>query len=324
MISVIIATRNRAALLARTLEAISGQEPPGCPFEVLVVDNASTDSTPAVVTAAAAAADAPIRYLHEPRSGKSYALNTAVEHARGDVLVLTDDDVLPAPGWLAAYRRAFAEPAADFVVGRILPLWEASPPRWLTPALYGVLAIPDGGTEQRPIARGTNEHIMPLGANMAIRRHVVERVGGWNPDLGKLEGTLRTGEDHEFALEMLAAGFTGVYEPAASVRHRVPADRLRLAYFARWFYDNGGIAARLEDRYPTTDRYVLGVPRYFWRQTATDLWTACRGAATLDSQRATAGGMRAAWAAGYLNARWRRREPQPVASPATPRGPELT
>ena len=307
MISVIIATRDRAALLASTLDALSRQESPGCPFEILVVDNASSDDTPAVVAAAARRAAGPLVYLHEVRPGKSHALNTALDHARGDLLVLTDDDVLVSTGWLAAYARAFEETGADFAVGRILPLWEAPPPRWLSPALYGVLAIPDGGTCRLTIAPGVNGHVMPLGANMAIRRHVAARVGGWNPDLGKLQGTLRTGEDHEFALQMIAAGFTGVYEPAAAVRHRVPPDRLRLAYFRRWFYDNGGVAAQLEDRYPTTSRYVLGVPRYLYRQCIRNVWSTIRAVVTLDVQGTTAGGMQAAWFAGYVRARWRRR-----------------
>lgn len=319
MISVIIATRDRAALLAATLEAISGQEPPGCAWEIVVVDNASVDDTPSVVAAAAAASPIPVRYLSERKPGKSHALNTAVEHARGSLLVLTDDDVLPSPRWLLAYTRAFEQTGADFAVGRILPLWEAEPPRWLSPALYGVLAIPDGGERRLLLARGVNEHIMPLGANMAVRRHVVDRVGGWNPALGKLQGTLRTGEDHQFALEMLDAGFSGVYEPEACVRHRVPAERLRLAYFQRWYYDNGGIDALLERRYPRTSRYLFGVPRYLWRQFASDLSSAALGAATLDSRRAAAGWMRTVWAVGYLKARWRRPRPspRPKSRPAT-------
>jgi glycosyltransferase involved in cell wall biosynthesis len=307
MISVLIASRDRAALLGSTLDTVSHQEQPGCPFEIIVVDNASLDDTPAVVSNAARQSPVPLVYLRETRPGKAYALNTALEHARGDLLVLTDDDVLVSPGWLGAYARAFVETGADFAVGRILPLWEAPPPRWLSPALYGVLAIPDGGTRRLTIAPGVNDHIMPLGANMAIRRHVAARVGGWNPELGKLQGTLRTGEDHEFALQMMSAGFTGVYEPAASVQHRVPAERLRLAYFHRWFYDNGGIAAHLEDLYPTADRHVLGVPRYLFRQFAGDVWSTMLGAATLDIERATVGEMRAAWFAGYVGSRWRRR-----------------
>ena len=321
MISVLIATRDRAPLLASTLDALALQESPGCPVEIIVVDNASVDDTPGVVTAAAATSTIPIRYLHETRPGKSHALNTALEHVRGDLVVLTDDDVLPSPRWLCAYARAFEQTGADFGVGRILPLWEAPPPRWLSPALYGVLAISDGGDRRLRLARGVNEQIMPLGANMAVRRHVIDRVGGWNPELGKLQGTLRTGEDHQFALEMLDAGFLGVYEPGACVQHRVPAERLRLAYFQRWFYDNGGIDAQLEHRYPRTSRYLLGVPRYLWRQFAGELGSAALGAATLDAQRAAAGWMRTVWAAGYLGARWRRSRPanpvsaRPAAAP---------
>lgn len=316
MISVVIATRDRARLLAGTLEALARQDSPGCPFEILVVDNASIDDTPAVVAAAAARGPAPVVYLRETGAGKSRALNSAVTRARGDLLVLTDDDVLPAPGWLAAYARAFAETNADYAAGRIQPLWEAPPPRWMSPALYGVLAIPDGGARRLRLARGANEHIMPIGANMAIRRHVLDRVGGWNPDLGKLQGTLRTGEDHEFALKMLDAGLRGVYEPEACVRHRVPPDRLRLGYFHRWFHDNGLIVAGLEERYPSTTRYLFNVPRYLWRQAATDLIGLGSAILTLSRTGVVARHMRLAWFAGYLRGRWRRTRAQSVQADA--------
>lgn len=311
MISVLIATRNRAGLLASTLEALERQQWPGCPFEILVVDNASVDDTVSRVAAAAMRATTPIVYLREERPGKSHALNTAIGHARGQLLVLTDDDVLPAPDWLATYAAAVAETGADYAVGRILPLWEAPPPRWLSPALYGVLAIPDGGTRRLPLAKGVNEQIMPLGANMAVRRHVIERIGGWNPNLGKLQGTLRTGEDHEFALKMVEAGFRGVYEPQALVHHRVPGDRLRFAYFWRWYRDNGVVQAALEQEYPPAARHLLGVPRYLWRQALEDVLMTTRGIVTLDARRVTAGVMRLGWFAGYLRRRWSRRDTIP-------------
>lgn len=319
MISVIIATRDRAALLAAILDALIRQDPAGCPFEILIVDNGSVDRTAAVVDAAARRG-APIVYLYERRPGKSHALNTAIGRARGDVLVLTDDDVIPSPGWLAAYARAFAETGADYAVGRIRPLWEAPPPRWLSPELYGVLAIPDGGTSRVALTKGVHEHIMPLGANMAVHRRVIDRIGGWNPDLGKLQGTLRTGEDHEFWLRLIDAGFVGVYEPEASVHHRVPADRLRLPYFQRWFFENGTIEAGLEYDHPTTDRYLLNVPRYLWRRFCTVLLTTVLAFLTLNPKRAAAGAMRAVWFAGYLRGRWNRRSwagaaTQPAAIP---------
>ncbi|MBA2304676.1 MAG: glycosyltransferase [Acidobacteria bacterium] len=303
MISIIIATRDRAALLHDTLEAISRQASPGYPFEVLVVDNASIDRTPEVVANAASRMGVPVVYLHESRPGKSHALNTAVGHAQGDFLVFTDDDVLPAPGWLAGYARAFTETGGDYVVGRILPLWEATPPIWMSPALYGVLAVPDGGTERLMIQDKPNNHIMPLGANMAVRRKVVNTIGGWNPNLGKLQGTLRTGEDHEFALRMVAAGFPGVYEPDAVVQHRVPAERLQLSYFQRWFFDNGVIVAGLERGYPTTPHYVLHIPRHLWRELLADIAGLALASLRLDIRTAIARYMRIVWFAGYTRAR---------------------
>jgi len=323
MISIIIATRDRAALLADTLRALSRLEDPGQPYELIVVDNASVDDT-AAVAEAAARRGAPIRYMYEPTPGKSHALNAAIAVARGDLLVFTDDDVLPCGAWLNEYVRAFAETGADYATGRILPLWEAPPPRWLSAPLYGVLAVPDGGERRLIISKGANEHIMPLGANMAVRRHVLDRVGGWNPALGKLQGTLRTGEDHELSLKMIEAGFIGVYEPGACVQHRVPSDRLRFSYFQRWYYENGAIEAGLEQDYPSTTRYLLSIPRYLWRQLIADAVAMLLGIVTFDIRRAAAGELRLAWFAGYLRARWRARgrtSAEFVAQPrAVPRG----
>ncbi len=132
----------------------------------------------------------------------------------------------------------------------------------------------------------------------------MDRIGGWNPSLGKLQGTLRTGEDHEFALRMAEAGFVGVYEPRAFVHHRVPADRLRLAYFHRWFYDNGIVQCGLDREYPRTTRYLMNVPRYLWRQVLMDAVLMVRGMVTLDAGRAVAGEMRLAWFAGYVRGCW--------------------
>jgi GT2 family glycosyltransferase len=224
--------------------------------------------------------------------------------ARGDLLVLTDDDVMPATGWLAAFTAALQQTGADYAVGRIHPLWEAQPPAWMSPELYGVLAVPVGGSRRLTISNGVNDHVMPLGANMAVRRHVLTRIGGWNPDLGKLQGTLRTGEDHEFALRMLKAGFVGVYEPTAVVHHRVTADRLRLSYFRQWFFDNGGIEARLEHDYPTATHYWLDAPRYLWRRLWSDVRTIGVALLTLNVKRATAAALRIIWFAGYLRGRW--------------------
>jgi glycosyltransferase involved in cell wall biosynthesis len=316
-VSVVIATRNRAASLAGTLRALLDQES-GSPYEIVVADNGSTDETARVVEAAAARGRVPVTYVREDRPGKPFALNAATARARGRLVAFTDDDVLPSRRWLAALARAVEREGADFVAGRIVPLWEAPPPAWLSPALYGVLGTPDAGIERRRIRADENEHIMPIGANMAVRRAVLDRIGGWDPDLGKLEGTLRTGEDHDLFCRMLAAGFAGVYEPEALVHHRVPADRLRRSYFRRWFYGNGAVIAALDRRYARAVPYLLGVPRYLWRQATRAVLDLVVGSVTGDAPRAAAGEMRVVWFAGYLRAAWSRR-PGRLAGPLAPR-----
>lgn len=307
-VSVVIATYNRSNLLPETLEALRQQTLPAGEFEIVVADNASTDRTRQVVEDAARQAGASVRYVFERRPGKSHAVNAAIEAARGALVAFTDDDVTPSPGWLEAMARAIDETGASFGAGRIVPGWEIHPPYWLQPALYGILAVPDNGTKRLLICRGENEHVMPIGANMAVRREVLDRVGGLRADVGKLGGTLRSGEDHEFYLRLLGHGCTGVYEPRALVRHFVPAARLERAYFRHWSYANGRIVAGLERDYPTTDHYLLGVPRYLWRAAAEDAGRAATAVLRRDTPARFTAAVRLLWFAGYLREVWQGRE----------------
>lgn len=301
VISVIVATHSRAPLLARTLEALARQDWPREAFEVIVVDNASTDDTAATMTEVAQRPDSPrLVLLAESRPGKTFAVNTGLAAARGQLLVFTDDDVVPEPQWLRALHDAVEGTGADFAVGRIGPLWEADPPAWVGPALHGVLAIPDNGAERLEIRAGVNEHVMALAGNLAVRPHVFAQIGSWRTDLGKELGSLRSGEDHEFFLRMIRAGYRGVYEPLARVTHLVQAARLRRSYFRQWLYENGQMVAGLERQFPSTPHRLLGIPRYLWRQAATDLLAfvkACRPGA---AQARFAAETRVWWFMGYL------------------------
>ncbi len=315
-VSVVIATRNRAALLAQTLDALAAQWWPHDRIEIVVADNGSTDDTRSVVELAARRQDsATVRYLHVAEPGKSHAVNAALAAAHGDLLALTDDDVLPEPGWIEGLVNAFDDPRVDFVAGRILPRWEEAPPAWMSPALYGVLAIPDNGETRREIRIGGDSAVIPIGANMAMRRAVVDRIGGLRADLGKLEGTLRTGEDHELFLRMLHAGYRGVYEPDAIVHHWVPRTRLARPYFRRWLHQNGRDVARLESAYTPDVRRLLGVPRYLWRQALVDFGSAVRGALAADGRRRFAAALRLRWFAGYVRESWLGSSRAPVPSP---------
>lgn len=303
--SIVIATRNRHRLLAGTLDALADQDWPADRVEVVVADNGSSDDTPHVVSRAASRRGAPlVRYLFVDQPGKSAAVNHALSLATGELIAFTDDDVRPRPDWLRAFARAFDETDADFVAGRVLPAWESTPPSWVSPALYGVLAIPDNGPHRLPIT-SSDPRVIPIGANMAVRRRVVRELGGLAEDLGKLEGTLRTGEDHEFYLRMLHAGLRGVYEPEAVVLHRVGTERLERAYFRQWLHQNGRDVARLERLYPAPrGRRLLRAPGYLWRQAASDAVTTVRAAVQRDEPTRFGASTRLFWFAGYLRERW--------------------
>jgi glucosyl-dolichyl phosphate glucuronosyltransferase len=308
-VSIVIATRNRARLLTETLRSLIAQEWPRDRFELIIADNGSTDGTRGVVETIASLPDAPrVRYLFVAQPGKSFAVNAALDCARAEhadhpqdhLFALTDDDVRPESDWVRHLCAAFDETGADFVAGRIFPLWEADPPHWMSPALYGVLAIPDGGDHRLSITPDQHR-VVPIGANMAVRARVVAEIGGLRTDFGKLEGTLRTGEDHDFFLRMLARGYRGVYEPRAVVRHWVPRERLDRAYCRQWLYQNGRDVARLDAAHTPPVKRLLGVPRYLWRQTVVNL----ARVASLHPAKRFAASTRVLWFAGYVRETWR-------------------
>ena len=305
-VSVVIATKDRARLLGETLDALIAQQWPRDRYEIRVADNGSTDNTKHVIESAARRRGAPpIVYRYVATPGKSHAVNALFDDVTADVIALTDDDVTAEPGWLSAMAKAFDETGADFVAGRILPRWETDPPPWLSAPLHGVLAVPDNGETRLTLGPdGDGKDVIPIGANMAVRTSVVRRVGGLRHDLGKLSGTLRTGEDHEFFLRMLAAGCRGVYEPAALVRHFVPSDRLNRSYFRRWLFQNGQDVARLEAAHARGVRRLFGVPRYLWRQAALDAVSMVKAGMAGDPRRRFAASTRLIWFSGYVRDSW--------------------
>lgn len=284
-ISVLICTYNRAELLAQTLEALARTTiPDRCPVEVVVVDNNSTDDTPNVVRRAAAAGPVPVRYVHERQQGKSFALNAGLSLSQGEVIALTDDDVLPGADWLLRIASNFR--SADdvvFVFGKVLPRWAVPPPPEMLTIrardIWGPLALVDYGDETiRYDAETFGTRRLPVGANLAIRRDAIEKVGGWRTDLGKVDNTLIAGEDHELCVRLFLAGlYSGIYDPAVSVRHLVPAARLTRRYFRRWFYWHGRTMARMADAvYLDLDLTqvpsIAGVPRFVYREFLQQAW----------------------------------------------------
>lgn len=274
--SVVIATYNRAADLRATLESLAGLRPQG-DWEVIVVDNNSTDGTRSVVEAAAETFPAPLRYVFEREQGRSPALNAGIRLASGDIVATTDDDVRVEPEWLDRAAAGLARLQCDYVGGRVLPIWGATPPPWLPDRggkQWAVIALLDYGAQ--PIEFGAR---VPLGVNMAFRREAFDRAGLLDPNTGRKAGTLLGQEVREWCIRARAAGLRGFYLPELVVRHLIPASRLNKAYFRRWFYWRGISRAMLYEKagldmeapeQTTLDfrtvPHVFGVPRYLYRK----------------------------------------------------------
>jgi glucosyl-dolichyl phosphate glucuronosyltransferase len=274
-VSVVIATYNRAALLDETLRHLAHtRAPSGFRWEAVVVDNNSTDGTPLVVQRHAADFPVALHYLMEPRQGRSSALNTGMAAAAGLVLLFTDDDVRVAPGWLEAGATPLLSPGGlSYTGGPVRPIWDAPPPPWLDSDkghLWGTIAIQYHGDD--PFVYEERSKV-PLGANMGVRRALIERIGGFRSDLGRRGGRLVLGQEvPEFLARAHAVGARGLYVPAMQVDHHVPAARLTKSYFRRWWFGKGISRAAVERIQGRTELgldlhgvpRVAGVPRFMF------------------------------------------------------------
>jgi glycosyltransferase involved in cell wall biosynthesis len=316
-ISVLICTFNRAALLESTLgEVLALDIPPGCSPEIIVVDNNSTDATQNVIAAAGRGSPIPIIALRESRQGKSFALNRGLSAAKGDVIALTDDDVWPAKDWLSRIVEDFRAHDVTFVFGKVLPRWTVPPPpELLMPQaqdVWGPLAIVDYGDEPADYVPSSTGQRLPIGANLAFRRPVLEAIGGWRTDLGKVDNTLISGEDHEIFSRLRRFGlYSGYYDPRLFVHHLVPAERLTRAYFRRWFFWHGKThALMLDDLHPDLDMTrvprVGGVPRFACRQALQQSWRWLTTRSSNDALLALVEELRLLQYAGLLAQCWRR------------------
>lgn len=219
-VSLIICTRNRAESLAKTLEALRHQAlPDGLEWELLVVDNGSTDETAGVVDRAAIGMPH-LRSVYEPRAGLSAARNCGLRHARGQAIAWTDDDVVPAPEWLARLTAPLLRDEADATLGTV-----QIPPD-LVEGMRGTLLETRHGWVASTAGIDMESPERLVGANMAFHRRVLERVPAFDELLGAGPRTLGFGEETLFTLQLRASGLRLMGLPEAIVEHHFDLDRL--------------------------------------------------------------------------------------------------
>jgi glycosyltransferase involved in cell wall biosynthesis len=268
-VTIILCTYNRCQRLARALDSVaSSTVSDSVKWEVLVVDNNSTDQTREVAEEFSRSHPGHFRYCFEPKQGKSHALNAGIREARGDILAFLDDDVTVGPTWLQDLTAPLGSGEWLGSAGRILPERDFTPPRWLSlSGLYdgAPLALWERGLRAGPL----NEP--PFGTNMAFRRQAFETHGNFRTDLGPQPGSEIRSEDTEFSLRLLNAGERLYYQPSAVVYHSITEERVRKEYFLKWWFDKSRADIRVNGVYPATRWKVRGVPLYTLRRIC--VWT---------------------------------------------------
>lgn len=239
----IIATRNQAENLDETLWRLRSQASGSLRWELVVVDNGSSDDTKRVLSEHASRL--PLCVVYEPVRGKPRALNRGVDVARGRLILFTDADVSVCEGWMAEMVGAARRwPEASVFCGPIRPVFDCDPPEWLISHRFAAEAFArfDPPFPEGPLPRP----YLPFGPNFAVRADVF-RLERFNVQLGPGRGFLLC-DDIEFLLRLRRAGREFVYVPSAPVSHRIEARRLRFRSLFRRAYDVGKAAAWLRPR----------------------------------------------------------------------------
>ncbi len=299
-LSVIVPTYNRSAMLARALRRLTRQTSAHAPVEIIVVDNNSADDTARVV----AEFGEGVRYVFEPKQGLSHARNAGIAASLYSVIAFTDDDVEVAGNWAAVIERELEDhPDVDCVGGRVLPEWDADPPAWLTREHWAPLALQDHGDEPRTLDRGTP--VCLVGASVAFRRSVFDRVGVFSPDVQRVKEGIGSTEDHELLRRMYEAGGRARYTPDLVATTVVPRARLTREYHRRWHEGHGRFHAvmRIPEMEQSARGRLLGVPAHLYRSAAADAASWLRLRIAGDRARAFAAEMRLRFFAGFFRER---------------------
>lgn len=264
-ISVVISTYNRCEMLPAALESVLAQDAGGVNYEVIIVDNNSTDKTREVIEAFIERGHANVCYVFEGKQGLSHARNAGIATARAPIVAFTDDDVRAASDWIVSIKRALDEhPEVDFVGGKVLPQWLGLPPAWLTQKHWAPLAIVDYGDE--PFYVDTEKQLCLVGANLIFRRAVFEQIGLFKPDLQRVKDGVGSMEDHEFLLRVWATGRRGLYVPGIVMSAEVQVERMTKEYHRRWHTGHGHFYAIMRaEEIETGDARLFDVPAHLYR-----------------------------------------------------------
>lgn len=262
-VSIILASYNGAQTLPRSFGALATLNTQGLDVEFILVDNGSTDSTAILMKDFLQSQNG--QYILENRAGKSNALNNGLSKAKGDLIVLTDDDVIPAPHWLSALAFAsISAPETMAFAGQIRLVWPSPPSKWLIDLESMGRTL---GATPRQRRLGAISYSEVKGANCAFRRDALRMVSAFRTDLGvSSQGTILAGEETAFFQQLEEAGHWTLFVPEAELGHIVRPSQMSIWSLIQRGVRNGrGSAARRREPLAPSRFRIFGIPGYAFR-----------------------------------------------------------
>lgn len=238
-ISIVICTYNRSQMLKELLLSLEKiVSPQFAEWEVLVVDNASRDSTAQVVGEFIKNTTLPLRYVHESNQGLSQARNRGIKESLGDIIAFIDDDVVVPDDWLVQALQAFTRHDVDVIGGKVIMRFEEALPAWLDHELQHCLGAFDRGDEEI-VFSDENDGMVGIGANICFRRRIFNTVGTFDTTKGRNGKKLLMGEETELIGRVFRNGGKCVYYPKLYLYHSAGKEKVSKSYVLQWHYRFG-------------------------------------------------------------------------------------
>jgi glycosyltransferase involved in cell wall biosynthesis len=265
-LSIVLATFNRAAELPAAIGSALQQTAPPDLYEIIAIDNNSSDATAQTIAGIAAAHPGRVRYVHEARQGVSYARQAGIDVVRAPIIAFFDDDVRVSPNWVETILRSFDQhPEIECIGGRVLPHWSTPPPNWLTRSHWAPLALQDFGDAPMIVSAENPRGL--ISANLACRKRLLDRIGGFSPEFQRVKDGIGSLEDDEWNRRLWKSGGKALYVPDLITSTDVPSTRLTRAYHRRWHRGHGRFYAllRADEIERSTVGSLFGVPAHMYR-----------------------------------------------------------
>ncbi|MBE0470373.1 MAG: glycosyltransferase family 2 protein [Methyloprofundus sp.] len=266
-ITIIICSYNRSSNLPDCFSCLEKQLiTVPIQWEILLIDNNSSDDTKMVTTNFNQNSALDIRYIFEPKQGLSNARNRGIAEAIGTYLIFIDDDIRVTENWLQSIFSTFKQFDCDAVGGRIHIESPAKLPKWITTDMYGFLGHQDFGKHLHKMD-GIEES--PFGGNMAIHQRVIDLIGNFDVEMGR-KGTglkkeeLFKGEETDFFMRLAAAGGNFYYHPDALVFHKILPHQLKKVFFLTLHNNSGILTAKADTK--TYKKQFMGIPLFIFPQ----------------------------------------------------------